>query len=478
MKKRNTIFLLGVFSIIILITAQVIIIRGVWKQKDEMFNLRYKLLSQDALAVMDRQWSTDGFDTVRILLNVKSELLLKNLAELKEDSLTADKKQDILEYVTYVLNTQEDLSKFLSRWFERRGFDKDFKSKIIINRFELINFDQKIPVYLNEEFANRQQPQRTDTLQTDRQMGSGPPRLRTGQLRRSSEILVKIYGAEDNFYRLDFVYYIDFSDKQKIVLRETAASLSLSIISILLVVTLFLITYKNLMEEKRMSNLKTDFINNMTHELKTPLSTITVAGKTLELPFIRSNDTKILETAKLIGKQSVHLNQLINMILEISMWERTQFQLDKKKVRIDSFMNEIVESFKSGGGNGASITQTYNFKDLEVELDTVYFTTLINNLLSNAVKYSDKDPVIEIEGLTENNSVSMKVGDNGIGISKNDQKHVFDKFYRASTGNIHKYKGLGLGLYYVKKIAEAHGGDVTVSSKPGKGSIFTVTIPY
>ena len=478
MKKRNTIFLLGVFSIIILITAQVIIIRGVWKQKDEMFNLRYKLLSQDALAVMDRQWSTDGFDTVRILLNVKSELLLKNLAELKEDSLTADKKQAIFEYVTYVLNTQEDLSKFLSRWFERRGFDKDFKSKIIINRFELINFDQKIPVYLNEEFANRLQPQRTDTLRTDRQPGTGPPRFRTGQSRRSSEILVKIYGAEDNFYRLDFVYYIDFSDKQKIVLRETAASLSLSIISILLVVTLFLITYRNLMEEKRMSNLKTDFINNMTHELKTPLSTITVAGKTLELPFIRSNDTKILETAKLIGKQSVHLNQLINMILEISMWERTQFQLDKKKVKIEDFMNNVVESFKSGGGNGASITQTYNLKDLEVEIDTVYFTTLINNLLSNAVKYSDKDPVIEIEGLTENNAVSIKVGDNGIGISKNDQKHVFDKFYRASTGNIHKYKGLGLGLYYVKKIAEAHGGDVTVSSKPGKGSIFTVTIPY
>lgn len=478
MKKRNTILLLGIFSIIILIAAQIIIIRGVWRQKDEMFNLRYKLLSQDALAVMDRQWSTDGFDTVRILLNIKSELVLKKLAELKEDSLTADYRQAIFEYVTYVLNTQEDLSQFLSRWFERRGVDKDFKSKIIINRFELINFDQKIPVYLNEEFANRMQPQRTDTLRTGRQMGSGPPRLRTGQSRRSSEILVKIYGAEDNFYRLDFVYYIDFSDKQKIVLRETAASLSLSIISILLVVTLFLITYKNLMEEKRLSNLKTDFINNMTHELKTPLSTITVAGKTLELPLIRSNDTKILETAKLIGKQSVHLNQLINMILEISMWERTQFQLDKKKVRIDSFMNEIVESFKSGGGNGAMIKQTYNFKETEVELDTVYFTTLINNLLSNAVKYSDADPVIEIEGSSEENGVSIKVGDNGIGISKNDQKHVFDKFYRASTGNIHKYKGLGLGLYYVKKIAEAHGGDVSVSSKPGKGSIFTVTIPY
>jgi two-component system phosphate regulon sensor histidine kinase PhoR len=296
--------------------------------------------------------------------------------------------------------------------------------------------------------------------------------------RPTSEILVKRYGNESNSYRLDFEYLIDFSDKQKIILGETAASLALSTFSILLVVILFLITYKNLMEEKRLSNLKTDFINNMTHELKTPLSTITVAGKTLELPTILSDEARIRETAKMIGKQSVHLNQLINMILEISMLERTQFQLDKKKVKIEDVMNDIIESFKSGGGNGASLTQKYNFNDVSVDLDPIYFTTLMNNLLSNAVKYCDNDPVIEIEGFTEDNNVCIKVADNGIGISKNDQKHIFDKFYRASTGNIHKYKGLGLGLYYVKKIAEAHGGDVTVSSKPGKGSIFTVTIPY
>jgi two-component system phosphate regulon sensor histidine kinase PhoR len=239
-----------------------------------------------------------------------------------------------------------------------------------------------------------------------------------------------------------------------------------------------MITYRNLMEEKRLSNLKTDFINNMTHELKTPLSTITVAGKTLEMVQIRKDDTKILETAKLIGKQSIHLNQLINMILEISMWERTQFQLDKRTVEIEELMNDVVDSFKSGGGNNASINQKYNFSVTKIDLDEVYFTTLLNNLLSNAVKYSDKEPVIDVEGFTLDNNLCINVVDNGIGINKNDQKHIFDKFYRASTGNIHKFKGLGLGLYYVKKIAEAHGGDVTVSSKPGKGSTFTVTIPY
>jgi signal transduction histidine kinase len=252
----------------------------------------------------------------------------------------------------------------------------------------------------------------------------------------------------------------------------------MSIFSILVVAIIFLVTYKNLMEEKRLSNLKTDFINNMTHELKTPLATITVAGKTLEMEQIRKDDSKIVETAKLIGKQSIHLNQLINMILEISMWERTQFQLDRKKIDIGEIMNDIVSSFKSGCGNCAELSQKYSFEGVKADIDLVYFTTMINNLLSNAVKYSEKEPVINIEGFTEDKNICISVADNGIGISKTDQKHIFDKFYRASSGNIHKYKGLGLGLYYVKKIAEAHGGDVTVSSKPGKGSIFTVKIPY
>jgi len=468
MKKRNTIPLLGIFSIIILITIQVIIIRGVYKQKDEMFNLRYRLNSQDAIDIMYRRWSTDGFDTSRLLISGYSAKAVSEILELKDDSSILRKKKDILVFVTKALDQGQNLSEWLSVYFERQGIEKDFTYKIIINNLELLNNDQRIPVYQSEEFANRIAQRREPPPEGER---SPRPRL-------TNEILVKSDRWEGNFYRLDFEYFIDFSDKQKVVLKETAASLGLSIFSILVVVTLFMITYHNLMEEKRLSNLKTDFINNMTHELKTPLSTITVAGRTLEMPQIRNDDSKILDTAKLIGKQSVHLNQLINMILEISMWERTQFQLDRKKVKIEEVMNDIVESFKSGCGNCASLQQKYDFKGQEVDLDVIYFTTMINNLLSNAVKYSDKDPAIEIEGSTENNNVCIKVADNGIGISKNDQKHVFDKFYRASSGNIHKYKGLGLGLYYVKKIAEAHDGDVAVNSKPGKGSIFTVTIPY
>jgi len=462
MKSKNTVLILGISSILILISVQVFIITGIWKQKNQMFALQYTILSKEALSYFSRRMPSDGFDTVRFILRKYSEQAVNELHSAKDEADFKSRKKDVLDYFTTVINKEQDLSSMLSTYFERRGFAKNFNYSISINNLELISNDTVV-VYRNEDFSNRVPP-------------AGNQRSPAPDISRS-KILVNWFQWEDNDYRIFFFYFIDFSNQRNMILKEISGSLGLSTLSILLVGIMFLITFRNLKEEQRLSNLKTDFINNMTHELKTPLSTITVAGKTLEMPQIRSNDAKILETAKLIGKQSVHLNQLINMILEISMWERTQFQLDKRIVDIEEVMNDIVDSFKSGGGNNATINKKYNFKGARVDLDVIYFTTLVNNLLSNAVKYSDKVPVIDVEGFTEDNNIYIKVSDNGIGINKIDQKHIFDKFYRASTGNIHKFKGLGLGLYYVKKIVEAHGGDVTVSSKPGKGSTFTVILP-
>jgi two-component system phosphate regulon sensor histidine kinase PhoR len=462
MKKKNAVLILGVTSILILISVQVFIILGVWKQKNEMFSLRYSQRSQEGFNYIRRTMSTDGFDTVRVLLNSYADKAVKELKQITDPVEFENRKKDILNYFTLVINNEQDLSGLLSSYLAMRGLEKKFNYSIVINNLEILNSDT-IKVFQSESFANRKPGERGRRVL--------PTEI------NSSKIFVNWFWLEGNHYRLNIDYWIDFSDKQKVILKETSTSLGLSTLSILLVGIMFMITYRNLEEERRLSNLKTDFINNMTHELKTPLSTITVAGRTLEMAQIRTNEEKVLETAKLIGKQSVHLNQLINMILEISMWERTQFQLDKRTVEIEELMADVVDSFKSGGGSNATINQKYNFSGAKADVDVVYFTTLLNNLLSNAVKYSDKVPVIDIEGFTENNSICISVADNGIGINKLDQKHIFDKFYRASTGNIHKFKGLGLGLYYVKKIAEAHGGDVSVSSKPGNGSTFTITIP-
>lgn len=463
MKKINSVLIPGIISIIILTSAQVFLIRSIWKQKNEMFALRYTMRSQEANYFINRRLGIDGFDTVRFVLSKRSEEAARELRERSDTAWLNQKKVEILKYFTIALNEEQDLSELLAAYFERRGWEKKFVSSIVINDLDIISGDT-ISIIHREESAGRQRSEQ----------GSGA----TVQDYSESKILVNWFGMEDNYYRLRFEYFIDFSDKQKLILKESAATLAGSIFSIIVVLTIFMIAYRNLMEEKRLSNLKTDFINNMTHELKTPLSTITVAGKSLEMPQILSNEEKIVETAKLIGRQSIHLNQLINMILEISMWERTQFELEKKNIDIGELLNDIVESFKAGGGNNATITQKYNLNGLKAELDVVYFTTMINNLLSNAVKYSAKEPVIDIEGIKGDNNVIIKVSDNGIGISRTEQKHIFDKFYRSPSGNIHKFKGLGLGLYYVRRIAEAHGGEVRVNSRPGKGSTFTINIPY
>jgi signal transduction histidine kinase len=465
MKKKNTILLFGTGSIIILISVQIFLIRSVWNQKDEMFDLRYKTLSQEAVAKYTKFNNNTGFDTASYLINRYSEeVMRKEISSIRNEQDLLLRKKQVFNDVSKILMLEQDLSEILSAHFENQGFEKDFNIKIAINYLQLIDFETKIDVYISPDFIKAKEAKMKNIIMPAENI--------------KSRILVNSYNIEDNYFKLNFDYYIDFKDKQQTVLKETTASLVMSGFSIIVVVVLFMFTYRNLMEEKRLSNLKTDFINNMTHELKTPLSTITVAGKTLEMAQIRTNEEKILETAKLIGKQSIHLNQLINLILEISMWERTQFQLEKKNVEVDDLMRDIVESFKSGCSNCARISQKYEIEGIKSDLDVVYFTTMINNLLTNAVKYSDKEPEINVEGFNDKEYIYIKVSDNGIGISKTDQKHIFDKFYRVSTGNIHKIKGLGLGLYYVKRIAESHGGDVTVDSKPGKGSIFTVSIPY
>ena len=467
MKKKDYVLISGIVSIFVLISVQVFIIKDIWREKDAMFDLKYKILSREAMDQMSRIKNSDGFENALDLVDKYALDVWTNEINtgktLDNNDLKVIKK-DVLVGVTKILNELQNLSPFLSGYFKKQGFDSDFRFKIVINSLQLIDFNSKLDIYTNPDF------------EVQKASPSNAPPARAEKLR--SRILVNSFFRERNYYVLNFDYYIDFSHKQMMVLRSMTAYLLMSAFSIIVVVAIFLVTYRNLMEEKRLSNLKTDFINNMTHELKTPLSTITVAGKTLEMEQIRSNPEKIMETARMIGKQSIHLNQLINLILEISMWERTQFQLDKKNLEIEDLLHDIVESFRTGYGNSANITQKYDLDGLKAEIDMVYFTTMINNLLTNAVKYADKEPEINIEAFKDKGTVCISVADNGVGIERSEQKHIFDKFYRVSQGNIHKTKGLGLGLYYVKRIAESHGGDVSVSSKPGKGSIFTITLPY
>ncbi len=447
--KNSRTFIPVVIAFMIFLLAQYYIVGHVWKQKDEVFRLRYRTVASEVVNDMMTSGETGFNQSYYYIDYVTAPNFADNIKLFELDSSGFASK--ITENITKDLTAYEVLSKQLVTRFEKLGLEKKFDHKIYVNDLYLLDFNKKYHIYkASDEELNKQST--------------------------SGKILVQTFHSEGNNYFVTFDYYIDFANKEKIILREIAITLLLSILSLIILAVIFAATLRNYLREKRLSNLKTDFINNMTHELKTPLSTITVAGKTLKLEDILKDREKIIETANLIGKQSVHLNKLINLILEISMWERMQFGIEKSEVDMEELLRDIADAFRNGCGKECIFEEVYNLKGAKANVDVVYFTTMVSNLLHNAVKYSDGTPEIKLEA-TNGEGFTIAVSDKGIGINRADQKHIFEKFYRVTSGNIHSNKGLGLGLYYVKKIAEAHGGDVIVSSKPGKGSVFIISIP-
>ena len=451
MQKFKT--LLPVFiALALFILAQIYIVRQVWMQKDEVFSLRYRSVSKEYIQELASYDSYYGFKEAYFMLDELALLWLPKSRALLNPEDSAVYAKQIREYFTKYLTEDQLLSEYLSKYFDKLGLEKKIKPLIYVNYIELIDIQENIRVYK-------------------------APLSELKKQQSNTSILIHTFNSEENNYKISFDYYIDIANKEKIILREISLTLILSILSFIIISSIFIATMKSYMEEKRLSSLKTDFINNMTHELKTPLSTITVAGKTIKHDSVIGDKQKIIETANMIGKQSVHLNKLINLILEISMWERTQFQLDKKNIDVEELIKDIGDNFRNGCGKECNFIEEYDLNGAKADVDILYFTTMVNNLLNNAVKYSKNTPEVQLEARTDNNDIIIKVVDKGIGISRSDQKNIFDKFYRVSTGNIHQSKGLGLGLYYVKKIAESHGGSVGVSSKKGKGSVFIVSIP-
>ncbi len=450
MRKKRTI-LPVIVALILFLASQFFIVSQVWRQKDEVFKLRYRSVAREAIDDMMVKDGDSGFDYACFKIDYVSRIHIDNSRLLFSGPDTTGFISAVHTNIAEILTKEQVLSKYLSDRFEKLGLDKDFKYVIFVNDLYLIDFANNFHLY------------KAPLSEIKEQSSQG-------------NVLVNTFFSEGNNYKIAFDYYIDITNKKRLILREISITLALSFISLLILSAIFAGTLRNYLEEKRLSGLKTDFINNMTHELKTPLSTITVAGKTLKLDEILKDKNRIVDTANLIGKQSVHLNKLINLILEISMWERTQFQTDKKVTDVECLLREISEGFRNGCGEECDFTEKYDLNGAQAEIDILYFTTLINNLLHNAVKYSKGRSRISLEATNEN-GITISVADNGIGISRSDQKHIFEKFYRVSTGNIHKTKGLGLGLYYVKRIAGAHGGNVIVSSKQGKGSVFIITLP-
>ncbi len=275
----------------------------------------------------------------------------------------------------------------------------------------------------------------------------------------------------------DLIYYfvVRFPTRESFLLANRNMTLTLMILSILAIV-FFLYSMWVIMEQKRLSELQKDFINNMTHEFKTPISSIKIASDFLSNDNHIKNDIRLTKYVQIIREQNQRLNDQVEKVLNVARLEKDSIELKKEIFEINTTLQQIInnESLKLKTGNITFVPIGYA---IMIHADKLHFVNVIANMIDNAIKYSDENPIVEILLNEVQDNVLLTVKDNGVGIDNESQKKLFDKFYRVSTGNVHNVKGFGLGLFYVKNICNAHGWALQVISSPGQGSKFIITIP-
>ncbi len=231
-------------------------------------------------------------------------------------------------------------------------------------------------------------------------------------------------------------------------------------------------------KQKRLSEVKTDFINNMTHELKTPISTIGLSSETLLREDFSKDPERLQRYASIIYKENKRLENQVERVLNIAKMDKEQIKLNYSIFDVDELIQEAADIFEfNQSETGGSIELDLQASNTLLKADEVHISNVIHNLLDNAIKYCDKEPQISIRTRNIGSAIQIIFEDNGIGIKKENIKMIFDKFYRVSTGNVHNVKGFGLGLYYVKLIIESHQGKINVKSQLGQGTTFTITLP-
>ncbi|RMF19862.1 MAG: sensor histidine kinase, partial [Bacteroidetes bacterium] len=231
--------------------------------------------------------------------------------------------------------------------------------------------------------------------------------------------------------------------------------------------------------QKKLSEMKNDFINNMTHEFKTPIATISLATDSITSPVVAGDPSKVRRFADIIKQENQRMNNQVERVLQMAAIDRGDFQLKLSDVNLHEVIARAVDniSLQVERKNGRVSTQLEAERPV-VQGDLTHISNIVNNLLDNANKYSPENPEISVSTRNVPDGVEVIVSDNGIGMSKEARKHIFDKFYRVHTGNLHDVKGFGLGLSYVKALMDAHKGRIQVKSEPGVGSSFILFFPF
>ena len=378
------------------------------------------------------------------------------------------------------LDYRKDSTGRLKRQFEIRTN----KLKRVANKAiqEITTWEEIVPIdrvneVLIKELKNRNIP-------IPFKIGIIKDSLISAKSEKADSVLLKKSNYKVNMYPNDIFQKnvqiaVYFPDKETFIYKTLNWLLFISLIFSIIVLVTFVVSIYYILKQKKISEMKSDFINNMTHEFKTPIATISVAADSISNLKVIESPEKIMYFIDMIKKENLRMNRQVEDILTIARLDKKEFEFNWEAIDLHEVIKNAMQSIllqveKKGG----TITSELFALNPVATSDTNHFANLIYNLLDNANKYSLNAPEIKISTRNISKGLLITVEDKGIGMTKMVQSRIFERFYRQTSGNIHNVKGFGLGLSYVKAVLEANRGNITVHSEPGKGSSFEVFIPF
>jgi two-component system phosphate regulon sensor histidine kinase PhoR len=288
--------------------------------------------------------------------------------------------------------------------------------------------------------------------------------------------MVRLFPA--NTIRQDVVLSVVFPARSNYVLRQVLWLLVGSLAFSLFIVATFGLSLYFIVRQKKVSEMKSDFLNNMTHEFKTPIATISLAADTISNPKVIQDEEKVRQFVGMIKKENKRMNKKVETILQIASLDKKEIQFNFGPISMHTVIDHVVETIEiQVQQKNGQVVKSYSATNPFVNGDNEHLSHLVNNLLDNAIKYSPANPDITITTANGAGGFIFAVEDKGTGMTKSVQSKIFERFYRQSSGNVHNVKGFGLGLHYVRTIVEAHKGTINVTSELGKGSRFEVFLP-
>ena len=292
-----------------------------------------------------------------------------------------------------------------------------------------------------------------------------------------SNYMVRLF--PDNIIRQNLILSVIFPERTNYVLGSMAWILGGSMLFSLFILATFALSLFFIIRQKKISEMKSDFINNMTHEFKTPIATISLAADTITNPKVINNETSIRHFISMIKKENSRMNKKVETILQIASLDKKEIEFRFENVSMHTIIEHAIETIdiQVQQRNG-KINLNLDAAEPVVYGDSEHLTNLVNNLIDNAIKYSSESPEITVKTKNSEKGIILSVEDKGIGMTKAVKSKIFERFYRQSSGNVHDVKGFGLGLNYARAIIDAHRGNINVFSEPGKGSRFEIFLPY